>query len=247
MTPQVGDEVAAVIEVLDAGGEPDEGVLTKALRRPNCPGELVERLARCGWLLGSPRLLQLVVRHPRCPVHLAWEALPRLGWHDLVEVTRDPRTAPAVRKQGERKLIERLPILTLGERTALARVATRGVLGALLASAEPRCIAALLDNPQCTETEAVRLFNTNRNRECLLTVLRHPVWGRRLEVVRAAIRSETVPLGVALGLLTSLPAPELTRLARTSGVRSALRSAAQQLAARRVQEEHGRGARCFPT
>ena len=247
MTPGVGDEVAAVIEVLDAGGEPDEGVLTKLLRRPGCPGEVIDRLGRCRWLLGSPRPLQLFVRHPRCPSRFAWEALPRLGWHDLVEVARDPRTAPAVRKQAERKLIERVATLTLGERTALARVAPRGVLAALLASTEPTCIAALLDNPKFTESEALRLFATNRNSEALLTVLRHPVWGRRLELVRAAIRNDAVPLGVALGLLASLPVPELARVAGASGVRFALRSAARRLAARRMQDDQLRGAGPSPT
>ncbi|MBZ5587965.1 MAG: hypothetical protein LAO05_05325 [Acidobacteriia bacterium] len=230
-------EVAALIEVLDSGGEPESGALFLVLRRSSCPGELVERLARCRWTLGRPEVLKLLVRHPRCPRHFALESLPRLGWHDLVDVARDPRTAPAVRTQCERKLIERLPSLTLGERTALARVAPRRVIGALLASGDPQCVEALLNNPQFTESEALRLVSSNRNAACLLVLLRHPGWGRRPEIIRAAVRSRAVPVGVAIGLLPALPLTELTGLAAAVDVAPALRAAAECLAGHR----RGRG------
>jgi hypothetical protein len=238
---QLDPEVKALLDLLDAGGEPDEGQLARLLRRPSCPGEIVERLARGRWVLGSRRILQLVVRHPRCPRHFAWDALPRLAWHDLVEVSRDPRTPPAIRKQSERKLVERIVNLTLGERTALARQAPRGLIGILLTDEQPLCVEALLGNPQFTENEALRLLNSNRNPECVLTLLRHPVWGRRPDVLRAAVRSKSVPLGVALGLLAILPEPELKGLAGSAEVDSQLREAATRLLEqRRSETDEGR-------
>ncbi len=229
-------EAAALIEVLDSGGEPDAGAVTRVLRRASCPGELVERLTRARWALARPEVLQLLVRHPRCPRHFALDCLPRLGWRDLVEVARDPRTAPAVRAQCEQKVIERLPSLTLGERTALARVAPRKVIGALVSGTDARCVEALLNNPQFTEPDVLRLVTSNRNAECLKVVLRHPSWGRRPEVVRAAVRSRVLPLGVAIGLLAGLPLAELTALAAAAEISPAVRSAAASLAARRRAE-----------
>ena len=226
-------EVAALIEVLDAGGEPDSGALCRVLRRASCPGEMVERLTRCRWALGRSEVLKLLVRHPRCPRHFALESLPRLGWHDLVDVARDPRAGAAVHAQCEQKVIERLPSLTLGERTALARVAPRRVIAALISSANPNCIEALLNNPQFTEPDALRLVSSNRNPDCLLALLRHPGWGRRSEIVRAAVRSRELPVGVAIGLLPVLPLTELTGLAAAVEVNPALRAAAASLATRR--------------
>ncbi len=236
-----GGGIADLLEALDAGEQPEEGELAAFLRRPGCPGELVERLARCTWVLASARLVRLLVTHPRCPRHFAWEALGRLGWHDLVQVGRAPRTAPAVRAQCERKLVERIPNLTLGERTALARVAPRGVVVALLASDEPRCIEAVLDNPQFTEAEALRLLLSNRNPLCLLALIRHRSWGRRTEIVRAAVRTRAVPLGVALGLLPSLPQAELAGLASSPDVPPPLRDAAANLAERRRETGAAKG------
>jgi hypothetical protein len=229
VTVRQGPDVEAVLALLDAGEEPGEGELIRLLRQASCPGILVERLAKCRWVVSSHRVLQLVVRHPRCPRAFAWDALPRLGWHDLLEVGRDPRTSPAIRKQAERKLVERIVNLTLGERTTLAKQATRGLLGVLLTDEQPLCVEALLSNPHFTETEALRLLNTNRNPECVLVLLRHPVWGRRPEVLRAAVRSRSIPLGVALGLLALLPEPEIVGLAGSAEVDGQLRDAANRL------------------
>ena len=226
-------EVASLLAALESGEEPAEGELIRVLRRSSCPGALVERLVGCPWLLSSRRALLLAVRHPGCPRNFAWDALPRLGWHDLLEVTRDPRTAPAIRKQAERKLGERVAGLTLGERTALARQAPRSVVPALLGDEEPTCIAALVGNPHFTETEALRLLHANRNPECVLVVLRHPEWGRRPEVLRAAVRNGRVPLGVALGLLALLPDVDVEAIAAAGEVRGELRAAASQLLRRR--------------
>ena len=239
MVQQLDPEVAALLELLESGGEPGEGELTRLLRRPSCPGVVVERLSKCPWVLTSHRVLQLVVRHPRCPRHFAWDALPRLGWHDLLEVGRDPRTQPAIRKQSERKLSERIVNLTLGERTALARQAPRGLIGLLLTDEQPVCVEALLSNPQFTETEALRLLNSNRNPKCVLVLLRHPVWGRRPEVLRAAVRNRAVPLGVALGLLALLPEAELVGLAASAEVDGQLRDAADRLLSQRRSETSG--------
>jgi hypothetical protein len=155
------------------------------------------------------------------------------GWHDLLEVARDVRTSPAVRKQSERKLAERIVSLTLGERTALARVAPRGVIAALLASPEPRCIEALLDNPSFTESDAMRLPGSNANPACVLVLLRHPVWGRRRGVASAVVQRGAIPLGIALGTLPALSLAELRGVAASETAPPALRAAARTLASAR--------------
>ncbi len=92
---------------------------------------------------------------------------------------------------------------------------------------------ALLNNPQFTEPDAFRLVVSNRSAECLLVLLRHPVWGRRAEVVRAAVRSKALPAGVAIGLLPVLPLPELAGLANAADLNPAVRAAAASLVGRR--------------
>lgn len=224
---------AALEALVLAGGRPTEGELIRALRSSACPGRFVEELAGCGWAIRSQRLLPLLVRHPACPRPFAWEAIPHLGWHDLVEVARYPRTSPPVRRQVERRLLDRIPQLTGGERVALARRATRGVIVGLLSVPEPGCIRALLDNPQLTETDTVRLLTVNESGECLAAVVRHRTWGQSRTVVKTALRQKRLPLGLALGLLVSLSSRELAELADSPDVSARIRVAAAELVAYR--------------
>jgi hypothetical protein len=223
------DGPEAALAQLRAGEEAPEGLLVRCLRSPACPRELVERLAVCRWARSLQRVPALMLRHPGCPRAFAWEVIPRLGWHDLLLVVRDPRTAAPIRRQGERKLGERLKSLTTGERSALARQATRGLIAAMLADEEPLCVQALLANPQFTELDAVRLLNTNRSSECTIAVVRHPRWGATRVVVNAAVRSRAVPLGVVLGLIATLSLQRLEDLLRSKELPAAARAAAVQL------------------
>jgi len=224
---------AAVLALLDAGVEVSEGTLVRCLRSPACPRALVERLAGCRFVRGLRRVPPLLLRHPGCPRTFAWDMLPRIGWHDVLLVVRDPRTAPPIRRQAERKLVERLKQLTVGERTALARQATPGVIAGMLGDGAPACVRALLDNPRFTEQDAVRLLGAAANGECAAAVVRHPGWGSRRAVVDAALRAPALPLGVALGVLASLPRTRLEALARGAELPQRLREPLHRLLERR--------------
>lgn len=227
-------ETRLLEERIDLGERPVEGEVVRVLRQPSCPGRLVERLAECDWIHLMRRALPLLVRHPACPRPFAWEVLPRLGWRDLLEVVRHSRTAPPVRRQAEKKLLDKFSTMTLGERTTLARLATRNVVAAILDVDEPRTVEALLDNPQCTEVEAVRVVAADRSARCVMAVVRHPRWSSRPAVTRAAVRSSQLPLGIALGLVATLPTQDLAGLARAPDVAEGIRRAAATLHAERV-------------
>jgi hypothetical protein len=228
------NDAARLIAALDAGEEPPEGDVVRVLRRVSCPRELIDRLVVCRWVIGSRRVLPLVLRHPACPRHFAFDTLPRLTWHELLDLSRDARTAPAIRRQAERRLGERLTNLSVGERTALARLAPRSLIPLLLGEASLAAVRALLDNPQFTEPDAVRLLNATREPVVVGAVLRHQVWGQRHDVTRAAIRSRVTPLGIALGLLVTLRTEELAELGLAEDMPEKLRTAAAELLRRRA-------------
>jgi len=240
MSPATPLTSAAAIVLLDRGERPFERDLLRLLRSPSCPQALVERLATCRWVLRERRALPLVIRHPACPRGFSMDGLARLGWRDLVDVARYPRAAPLVRRQAERKLLDRIPQMALGERIALARIATRAVMAGLLASGEVRCVQALLDNSQFTEDDAVRLLQVNRATESVLAVVRHPRWGAGRLVLRAAIRHPLLPLGIALGLVAGLPASDLADLAESPDLAPALRASAGRLLRHRGAEDGSR-------
>lgn len=236
---QDAQSIAAVLEVLDRGERPGEGEVVRALRSGHCPAALVERLASSRWTLAAERVLPLVVGHPACPRHFAWEALPRLGWRDLVALAASPRTPPPVRRQAERRLSERVPLMTRGERVAVARVASRAVVLAMLGTADELCVEALLDNPHLTEMDVVRLVVENLQPGCAASVLRHRRWGASRSVRQAAVRSPAMPLGVAMGVLATFSAGELEASATAADVPGAVRAAAELLLTKRTRGGEG--------
>lgn len=229
-------ELAALVL---AGETPNEGEAVRLLRSPHCPAQAVEVLADSSWVRGSRAVLVQLLRHPACPRPFAWDVLPHLGWADLLSVAREPRGAPPIRRQAERKLVERLPHMAAGERVALARRAPRRVTAAMLREGEERCVQALLDNPCFTEDDAVRLVASNGHAPCVVAVLRHVRWGRQPAVVSAALRAPAVPLGVALGLAATLPVRELERILAVGEVSEILRDKVRVLLHRRGEGECG--------
>lgn len=228
-----GSDVGDIVGMLESGSPVEEGAALRLLRSPHCPARAVELLALQSSLRRSQRLVTEILRHPACPRTFAWDALPTLGWRGLLSVARDNRTSPPIRRQAERKLAERISHLTLGERVALARQATRSLLPALARDGNPRCVRALLDNPRFTEEDAVRLVATAARPAVLSEVLRHPRWGLDRAVVRAAIRSPEVPLGIALGLAAALPVNELELVLRRGEVGDSLAAEITKLVERR--------------
>lgn len=224
---------AQLVAQIEEGQEPPEGETVRVLRSPTCPAHLIELLAAHRTMARSRRILPLLLRHPACPRPFAWDNLARLGWRDLLEVARAPRTAAPIRRQSERKLIERLPHLTAGERTALARLATSPIIAALLSSLEPRGVPALLDNPRFTESHALRLLACNENLLALLALVRHPRWGRNRTVMRGALSSKAIPLGVKIGIAVVLTTSDLGELSRAADTPDPLRAAAAKLLAHR--------------
>jgi len=223
-------------------GELDELTIVRALRSPHCSVAFVEAVAASAWATSRHRVLVALVRHPHCPRTFAWRALPQLGWRDLLDVASDPRAPMPVRRQAEAKLLERLPVLTLGEKVALARTATAYLIGELCSENDPKVVAALLDNPRFTQAHCLRLVAQTSAAEVFGLVLRHHKWGGLASVRLAALANPLLPVPLALALLTSLEDQELRQLAEREELPGRARDLARQVLwvrDLRAQRDHG--------
>ncbi len=224
---------ADLIGRLEGGERPPEGELLRALRSASCPERLVATLEGCRWVRGARRVMAIILRHPACSIAFAVDAVGRVGWSELLAVTRDPRAAPAVRRLAERRLLERVGEMSQGERVALARRAPRALFALLIVDETPRTIAALLDNPLFCEADAVRLINLNPHLQCVRVALGHARWGRLPAVVQAAVRLRKLPLALAASLAVTLSEPQLRQLEGSAETPAELRQALQRLRAHR--------------
>ncbi len=208
----------------ETGDEIDEGVAEAILANPHAGRRVIEELLRRRALLASYRLKKTLAGHPATPQPRAMNLVAHLYWRDLARLGADARARPAVRRQADRRLAEKLARLTVGERIALARVAGVGVLKRLVIDPSPRVIDSLLENPRLTETVLGPLIHDEGSSPASLErVAASPKWGRRYSVRAALARNPATPPELALDLLSSLQKRDLREVGANVRVAPAVR------------------------
>lgn len=209
-----------------AAGEPEMILL---LRNRNASPGLLLRIAKDPRWTRSHEIQKAIVRHPRTPSGIARKRLAALYWRDLIEIASDVRVPPALRHEAESSLVNRLEELTLGERVALARLATRGMIPALRGSKEGRVLRALLDNRKITERDVLGIASrADSPSEFLGSLARHPFWGGRRAVRFVLAGHPRTPVAAALRLLLELSRRDLKKLASDQRVPRIVRVGAER-------------------
>lgn len=226
---RAGSDRAALRGWLDEWGH-DEHLLVAVLRRA-VGAPLLECVGSTRPWCDRARVAAAVVRQARTPVHVSQRLLPALYWRDLAEVAAGPYLPGTVRVRAEALLVERLPDLRLGDRIALARLATRALLRHLLRLDEASVVEAALLNPRLGEEALATLLRETKVQRALLEgVAASPRWRQSYAVRRALVVQPRTPLPLALAHLTSLVRADLRRVAADPNLAPLLRAAAERAA-----------------
>ena len=210
---------------LSKSDELDDRQAIEILRNPHCSAEVAERIAEHRRLLGSERIRRLVCSVRGLPTPRVADLVATLPWLGLLQLAQDPKTSPMVRKMAERRLLLKLPKLTLGERVGLARRTHRALYGPLIATSDGPVIVALFENPRLTESDVVEILNSkNLHPVVFSAVLRSSRWAPRRGIRMAMARNPLTPLPVALSAVAELGRSELKRLAEDPGLSESVRT-----------------------
>lgn len=202
----------------------------RALRNPFCTLEVVEVLAAQPRLLAFYEVRRDLALHLRTPETTALRFLPGLYWRDLMLVGLDTRLRPSLRRAAEQHLLARLPEVALGERIALARRASAGILMQLRHDPNPRVLSALLDNPRLTEGTLAPLLHSATTSPAILDVVIHDRrWGMRYGLRLAVARNPAARVETVLPLLPGLRKADLRAVAADARVNAAVRQRARLL------------------
>ncbi len=211
--------------------ELDLAEVRAVLRNPFLSASWIERLLEVPRLASAYEVRKAVAGHPHTPHSLALRLVPGLYWADLVRVGTETRLHPLVRRAADRRLVERLPGLAVGERMAIGRSASPAVLTTLRFDSNPRVIAAVLDNPRLTEGSLVALAAHERASPQVLSVLcRNGRWAVRRTIRVALCRNPATPDALVLGLLPGLDKGSLATVASDTRLSRAVRRKAGLLA-----------------
>lgn len=196
--PEAGsDYLEGALENPNLG--PDELVIL--IRNRATTTEIVTRIGRNPAWMRSREIKVAVVENPRTPHVLARRFLPHLFWRDLAELASNLRVSPVLRRESEKLLATRLPELTLGEKIALARRGSRGVIEILREESDTGVLRAIAGNSRATEADLARIVARSDVRPDFLGWLAdQSSWGQRREVRLALVRHPQTPPASALRL-----------------------------------------------
>ena len=171
-----------------------------------------------------------VALHPRTPETLALRLVATLFWRDLARLGLDTRVRPVVRRAADQRLIERLAQLAVGEKVAIARLASPAVLQRLRHDANPRVLAALLENPRLTEATLLPVASSETAAPAVLEVLaKDQRFGARYVVRQTLSRNPRLPVQTALSNLVGLRKVDLAAVASDPRIPSLVRQRARLL------------------
>jgi len=189
-------------------------------------------LARVGrnrsWM--RPREIKLaLVGNPKVPHVLARRFLPHLYWRDLAELAVNLRVAPVLRREAERLLKTRVPELSVGERVALARRGSRGLIELLGGEPDALVLRALAGNARATEADIARvLARSDVPADFLRWLADQSSWSQRRTVRLALIRHPRTPPSSALRMIQTLSCGDQEDLRRDATVPRLVRVAAER-------------------
>jgi hypothetical protein len=127
--------------------------------------------------------------------------------------------------------------LTLGERKAMARGRNGDVLTRLAQDHDPAVVRNLLENPRCTEREALLAASRRPARAVVLQeVFRSRKWGVNRRVRKALAQNPYSPPALAVQALSLLAAQDLREISRDATLASEVRVQARLLLAERKRE-----------
>jgi hypothetical protein len=211
-------------------GELTAPAVRHALRNPYCTAEAIGAVAAEQRLLSFYEVRRDLALHPRTPATLAARFVPTLWWRDLMALALDTRLRPALRRTAEIHLGTRLPELAVGEKVALARRASPGIISQLRLDPSPRVIAALLDNPRLTEGMLAPVLHSASTSPAILELIANDRrWGVRYPLRLALVRNPATPLKISWRLLEALRKADLRPVATDPRIPEPVRRRARVL------------------
>jgi hypothetical protein len=197
--------------------DPDLGPkeLVILLRSRATPAAVVARIGQSRSWMRARDVKFAFVSNPRAPQVLARRFLPHLGWRDLAELSVNLGVSPVLRREAEKLLKTRLPELSLGEKVALARRGSRGLVELLLEETDALVLRAVAGNSRATEADFSRMLSRPEVPvEFLGWLATLSSWGQRRSVRLALVRHPRTPPSAALRLTQDLSRADLDALRR---------------------------------
>jgi len=164
-----------------------------------------------------------LVQCPRFPVRSSLTILSELFTPDLVRVIGNTQANPFIRKSGENEFILRYAKIPLGEKVSLLRRLPAGLLGQLTFEKDKRCLAAIINNPHCSEAVVINFITRSRGKKDFYDLLIDSKWIKRPGVIEAVLKDRYAPIKAFQEVIPLLPLSRLEKMLRDPGLHESIK------------------------
>lgn len=201
------------------------------LRSPRVTPAVAERVYADSRWLRHYRVKAALVHCRVTPYAISSQVIYELFWYDLAQVALNPRVDPRIRQMAERLVIQKLEEMAVGEKMALAKIASRNLIIHIRNTRrEAGVLLNLLRNPRLVEEDLLALLQAPQLPvEFIRALAALPHWCNRPAVRMALLRHPHTPVHVAAQLIPRLHPSEVLQLLQDSTPRPIVRRLLREL------------------
>lgn len=164
-----------------------------------------------------------LVQHPRFPVDAGMNIISSIFTPDLMNVIRNKRCNPFIRKKCEMEFFQRYTKIPLGEKISLMKRAPVSLMEYFLNEKDSRLLKVMAENPHCTEDLIIKFVNRETDRSGIYGILIGSEWLKRRRVSFAMSHDRQLPIRLWMEIIPNLDLKRLTELADKPGLHETIK------------------------
>ena len=165
-----------------------------------------------------------LIQHPGFPVDTALNLISSLCTTDLLNVIKNKRANPFIRKKCEIEFSQKYIKIPRGEKISLMKRAPLSLLGYFINEKEKKILKVIVENPNCTEDLIIKFVNRGLDRTDLYDILIETEWIKNRRICYAISFDKDVSIRTWLAIIPNIEFKRLKELSEKSSLHEIIRS-----------------------
>lgn len=176
----------------------------------NATSEILGALASDVRFNRSYKMILALVKNPLTPIRISNTLLKHIKIFDLADISRNHFVHSVTRQKVEVMLMERIPSLPSGVKSALSRRASSKIIIRIMERSDRRVIDACLDSSRITEDLLTKVLQGRATKPMLVrAIAENKKWSLRYRVRYALIRNFHSPLALLESIIPEMKTTDL--------------------------------------
>lgn len=159
-----------------------------------------------------------LIQHPAFPVDTALNVISSLFVSDILNVTKNKRVNPFVRKKCEIEFTQRYNKIPRGEKISLLKRAPLNLLEHFINEKDVNILKVIINNYNCTEDLIIKFVNRKSDLAKLYNILIETDWIKNRRVCYAISFDKELPIKIWMKIIPNIELKRLKEISEKSSL-----------------------------